>query len=75
MTEPFGVNVAGAGGLSVIEGLTRAGLNMSGITGLLNPGTHTFSLAAKVSMGSGTVFASLASTPLAMTLVVVEGTP
>lgn len=70
-----GVNLAGAGGVSVVEGLTKGCLNATGTSGLLAAGTHTFSLAAKVSTGFGTVFASLASIPLEMTLVVVEGTP
>lgn len=70
-----GVNVAGSGGLSVAEAAAKGCLNMTGITGLLPAGTHAFSIAAKVSTGAGTIYASLASIPLAMTLAIVEGTP
>lgn len=70
-----GVNVAGSGGISVAEVAAKGCLNMIGITGLIPAGTHTFSIAAKVSTGTGTIYASLASIPLAMTLSIVEGTP
>jgi len=66
-----GSNLAGAGGLSVVEGANAGSLSISGLTDLLSPGAYTVELRARVTGGSGTLFASTASGVLVATVMLI----
>jgi hypothetical protein len=67
-------NVGGDGGLSITECEHCGCLNFVVITDELPTGLHRFDLRAKVSGGTGTIYASLAKVPLTMGAVCLKGT-
>lgn len=67
------VNLAGGGGLSMLEDGQAGSLSISALTDVLAPGVHTIEVRGRVTGGTGTVFANGASTPLLLSGMVLEG--
>lgn len=74
-----GVNLGGAGGLSLVSGpitgfLAWSCLNINGLTDLLAAGLHTIKLQAKVSIGTGVLAGDdTSSVPMVLSVIVLEG--
>ena len=69
-----GTNMGGAGGLAWTEQDKVGCLNAQGLSSALSAGSHTVKLQAKVTSGTGTIYADATnSVPLVLSVFVIEG--
>lgn len=68
-----GINIAGGGGLSHTETNKPSNLGFTFLSDVLAAGVHTFALRAKVGTLPGTLYASGANAPMALSTLVLEG--